>query len=256
MMKKKNATRSALFTSIFSLLLCVSMLVGTTFAWFTDEVVSGINQITAGNLDVELYHSDKAVPNGEKVDSSTKLFDDVTLWEPGAVAYENFVVKNEGNLALKYQMNLNFANATDNGAGGTLADVLKVAVVEGGFTGGRTEAQALTYGYDLSTFTLSGALNANEESNVYGVVIYWEPTDNDNDYNMNNEHTEVLSIDLGVHLYATQKEHEFDSFGPEYDKESSVFASYTFESDADLLAFAPTPGDAASSGLSLVDGKA
>ena len=37
-MKRKNTTRNALFTSIISLLLCVSMLVGTTFAWFTDEV--------------------------------------------------------------------------------------------------------------------------------------------------------------------------------------------------------------------------
>ena len=36
-MKRKNLTRNALFTSIISLLLCVSMLVGTTFAWFTDE---------------------------------------------------------------------------------------------------------------------------------------------------------------------------------------------------------------------------
>ena len=54
-MKRRNATRSALFTSIISLLLCVSMLVGTTFAWFTDEVVTGMNTIAAGNLDVELY---------------------------------------------------------------------------------------------------------------------------------------------------------------------------------------------------------
>ena len=55
-MKRKNATRSALLTSIISLLLCVSMLVGTTFAWFTDEVKSGTNLIAAGNLDVEVYN--------------------------------------------------------------------------------------------------------------------------------------------------------------------------------------------------------
>ena len=53
-MKRKNMTRNALVTSILSLLLCVSMLVGTTFAWFTDEVTSGRNTIAAGNLDIEL----------------------------------------------------------------------------------------------------------------------------------------------------------------------------------------------------------
>ena len=53
-MKRKNVTRSALLTSVLSLLLCVSMLVGTTFAWFTDTVVSGVNTIASGNLDVEL----------------------------------------------------------------------------------------------------------------------------------------------------------------------------------------------------------
>ena len=54
-MKRKNIARNALFTSIISLMLCVSMLVGTTFAWFTDSVVSGNNIIAVGNLDVELY---------------------------------------------------------------------------------------------------------------------------------------------------------------------------------------------------------
>lgn len=262
MTNKKN-TRRALFTSIMSLILCFAMLMGTTFAWFTDSVTSATNLIQSGNLDVELYHSDKAERN-QKVTNNTMLFDDVTLWEPGAVVYENFVVKNEGNLALKYQLNLNFANATDNGAGKTLADVLKVSVVEGGFNGDRTAAQGLTYGYNLSTFALEGALSANEASKTYGIVIYWQPSDIDNTFNLNNReknetgaNLKPLTIDLGVNLFATQKEHEFDSFGPEYDNGSSVFAAYSFDSIADLLIFAPTADDAASSGLSLTeDGKA
>ena len=53
-MKRKNTTRNALVMSVLSMLLCVSMLVGTTFAWFTDEVVTGMNTIAAGNLDIEL----------------------------------------------------------------------------------------------------------------------------------------------------------------------------------------------------------
>ncbi|MBQ4267935.1 MAG: hypothetical protein IJB93_07050 [Clostridia bacterium] len=57
-MKHKHTTRSALFTSIISMLLCVSMLVGATFAWFTDEVKSGVNMIAAGNLDIEVTNAD------------------------------------------------------------------------------------------------------------------------------------------------------------------------------------------------------
>ena len=221
-MKRKNATRSALFTSIISLLLCVSMLVGTTFAWFTDSVESGINTIAAGNLDVELYHSDKDAKD-EKVAASTVLFDDVTLWEPGVVACENFVVANEGNLALKYQLAINFENETVvNGHG--LSEALKVAVVEGGFTGDRAAAHKLTNLVPLESFVLSGKLEGDTKSQVYGVVIYWEPTDNDNWFNMKdvekNEDGSAktpLTIDLGIKLFATQEMYEEDSFGPDYD---------------------------------------
>ena len=217
-MKRKNTTRSALLTSIISLLLCVSMLVGTTFAWFTDEVKSGTNLIAAGNLDVELYHSDKDDKN-EKVTGSTVLFDDIQskLWEPGVVVYENFVVANEGTLALKYQLSINFENETFvNGHG--LSEALKVAVVKGGFKGDREDAKQLTNLVSLESFVLSGKLEGDQKSETYGIVIYWEPTENDNWFNMNNENRGMeLSIDLGVNLFATQEMYEEDSFGEDYD---------------------------------------
>ena len=104
MTNKKN-TKKALFSSVLALLLCCSMLIGTTFAWFTDEVKSGTNVIAAGNLDVDVYTAD-----GKSVQDAENLFDDVALWEPGAVAYENLTVKNLGTLALKYQLSINFTN--------------------------------------------------------------------------------------------------------------------------------------------------
>ena len=39
-MTKKKSTKRALLTSALALLVCVSMLVGSTFAWFTDHVTS------------------------------------------------------------------------------------------------------------------------------------------------------------------------------------------------------------------------
>ena len=217
-----KTTKRALFSSVIALILCFSMLVGTTFAWFTDSVESGINTIVAGNLDVELYHTNKYITAKEKVDGLTDLFTveegKTFLWEPGAVVWENFEVANEGTLALKYQLALNFTNAieTASGSGKTLADVLKVAVIAGGFTGTREEAQQLAYNYSLKTFALEGELAAGAASDVYGIVIYWEPSANDNDYNVKT----ALSIDLGIKLFATQLEAETDSFGDDYDVEA------------------------------------
>ncbi len=227
----KSQTKRALLMSVISMLLCCTMLIGTTFAWFTDSVESGINTIVAGNLDVELYHSNGDVTN-KKVDKGTMLFE-LAKWEPGVVAYENLTVKNEGSLALKYELSINALNATFvNGV--SLADALKVAVVEGGFAPA-TEGAALTREdvlnaipadkwVSLASFAETGKLysaddTANTPSEVtYGIAIYWLPTDNDNVFNMNNKNKgKVLSIDLGVKLFATQLEAESDSFGDDYD---------------------------------------
>ena len=44
-MTTKKTNRRALLTSIAALAMCIVMLVGTTFAWFTDSVTSGVNTI-------------------------------------------------------------------------------------------------------------------------------------------------------------------------------------------------------------------
>ena len=230
-MNRKNATLNALFTSVISLLLCVSMLVGTTFAWFTDSVESGVNTIAAGNLDVELYYGKNA---DKQVKGDTKLFTDVNgeeikHWEPGVVAYTNLKVANVGSLALKYQMSVNSTEMNyyvdDEGVQHTLAEALKVAVVKTGVTGTTREAviaEGAEAGWNgLESFTLSGVLEGDTESETYGIVVYWEPGDNDNLFNMNNgketNDRQPLSITLGVNLFATQEMYENDSFGPDYD---------------------------------------
>ena len=216
-----KTTQRALFSSLVALILCFAMLVGTTFAWFTDGVESGVNTIVAGNLDIELYHTDRKVSN-EQVTHTTVLFDDVApaVWEPGAMAYEVLTVKNVGTLALKYQLSINFANATVVN-GHSLTEVLKVAVVEDGFGADfdREAAKKLNYNHKLESFALTGELSPGENgAKTYGIVIYWEPTANDNWFNMNNGNAgRKLSVDLGVKLVATQKSAEGDSFGSSYD---------------------------------------
>lgn len=229
-MKTKN-TRKQLLLSVLSLLACVSMLVGSTFAWFTDSVESGMNTIAAGNLDVELYADDV------KVTETTKLFDDVALWEPGVVTYETLQVRNVGTLALKYQMSLNIGDE-NNLNGHKLSEVLKVAVLDQAIAAGATRAEVLTLAKTaisntvgqglLSNFYLSGALEAGENSGEQTIVIFWEPNDDaiDNLYNANNGQVtsdgEPLHIEFGINLQATQKMSESDSFGNDYDEFASI----------------------------------
>ena len=175
---KNKSTKHALLASVLSIVMCFAMLIGSTFAWFTDEVKTGMNKIVAGNLDVELYHSNGNVTE-EKVDETTKLFGNDILWEPGVMVYENFTVKNEGTLALKYRLTLNSNfNLVD---GKSLKDVLKVAVIEGAFDGDRATAQALTFDKTLADFEQTGVLAAGAGGDTYAIVIYWEPSDRDND---------------------------------------------------------------------------
>ena len=57
-MSKTKTTKRALLSSVLAMLLCVTMLIGTTFAWFTDTASTAVNKIQAGNLDVALEMKD------------------------------------------------------------------------------------------------------------------------------------------------------------------------------------------------------
>ena len=212
-----KSTKKSLLLSTLSLIMCVAMLLGTTYAWFTDSVTSGKNKIIAGNLDVELY------ANGNKVDGDTKLFSDVALWEPGAVAFDTLQVKNVGNLALKYQLSFLFENETKVDGHG-LSEVLKIGTYAGEITDSTKREDVIAGLSDvapIASFAKSGKLAANTDDTAVTYVVYWEPGDNDNLYNMNNEKKgKDLSIDFYVKLVATQDTVEADSFDKNYDIEA------------------------------------
>mgnify|MGYP003293835783 CR=1 FL=1 len=223
---KHTNTRKQLVLSILSLLLCVSMLVGSTFAWFTDTATSGMNNIVAGNLDVELY------AGADKVTENTALFDGVDLWEPGVVVYENLQIANVGTLALKYQLSVNFGEENATEAGHKLSEVLKIAEIDkiaDNATRDEVMAAVAGKGTALNQFMIKGELLPGAESAEKTYVIFWEPNDNDIDnlYNLNNgqvanDGEDHLFIRFGVNLLATQLMHEEDSFGNDYDE----FASF------------------------------
>lgn len=240
-MTKTKSRKQGILLSALALLLCVSMFIGSTFAWFTDEVTSGANEIVAGTLDVELYNALQDNLNDDTKIKEGGLFEEITRWEPGMLAYENLTIANEGNLALKYALSINFSKEnTLNGCG--LSDVLKVAFVPGGLADDASRDGVLTAAQesglkDLDSFTQNGALLPAENAHItidrtdipvqyatYAVVIYWAPSEADNNFNVNNQQQtsdgEPLHINLGVKLFATQLAAEDDAFGSEYDKKA------------------------------------
>ncbi len=108
-MTNRKSTKRALLGSVVAMVLCLAMLVGATFAWFTDTASTGVNKIQAGNLDVALEMKDAA---GQWVSAEGKTLNWVkaaageqVLWEPGCTyTLPELRVVNNGNLALKYKL--------------------------------------------------------------------------------------------------------------------------------------------------------
>ena len=227
---KAKTSRRALLMSIVSLLLCCSMLVGTTFAWFTDEVVSGRNTIQAGNLDVVLEYWDG--DSYEEVVTETKLFNDTALWEPGYTEVAYLKVSNAGSLALKYQLAVNVYSETDgktkDGKVITLSDHLQFKVVESdtdlaGTYNRETAKNANATATNLQTYTGgTKALDAKGGNNVedYVALIIYMPETVANEANHNG--TDIPQIEMGITLLATQQTAEKDSFDDQYDKDAEI----------------------------------
>lgn len=239
-MTNSKTTKRALLSSVVALLLCFTMLLGTTFAWFTDSVSNGVNKIQAGNLDVVLEHKrfDSAdymsMTEYEEVGATTPLFlnidGDPVLWEPGACADEYFKITNNGRLALKYQFKLAFANASETPEGNTLADVLSIYAVYHNYYDAENNSieasdPALSgmkdspfSGYNqvaLQDFVLESYLLPGE-SIEFQIGVEWKHSKKDNEFNVPGG----LSIDLGATLLATQFTYEKDSTGDQYDKDA------------------------------------
>ena len=63
-----KSTKKSLIFSALSLLLCCALLIGTTFAWFTDSVTNTGNKIQAGTLDVALFQKTDTLSDEQKAD--------------------------------------------------------------------------------------------------------------------------------------------------------------------------------------------
>jgi len=214
-MTKTKSLKKAFIASCLSLVMCLSMLVGTTFAWFTDSVTNNVNQIVSGNLDVELWHCAQkdADPNigfgyydanGTQVDGTTKLFLDENgkdmLWQPGATTGETFRVKNAGSLPLKFKFSLKAVDVVKTPTGKSLTEALSMQVVElHNNDNGIPMGPILYQGAYDSNYVVEDELQAGEVVD-YFVSIDWYQSANDNEFNVPGG----LKVDLGICLVATQ----------------------------------------------------
>ena len=231
-MKRKNTTRNALFTSVISLLLCVSMLVGTTFAWFTDSVVSGNNQIIAGNLDIDVMYANTPDGTYTSIENVADLFvapNGATkgLWEPGHTEVAYLKVVNNGTLALKYQFKVDAASEVIGksvlGDDIKLSEILKFAATDPAdaapaeYTRASAQAAAEASGSNLLGYTTSTKTLAPGDSQYITLVVYMpETTSNEANYRGNA----VPTINFKLTALATQVEAESDSFGDDYDEDA------------------------------------
>ena len=123
-MTSSKSTKRALISSALALLMCVAMLIGTTFAWFTDTASTGVNKIQAGNLKVDIIGA-KSDSHIEKLNftKAAGAESEALLWEPGCrYLTEGFRIANKGNLALKWRAEINKDNIVDGKAAPTAKD--------------------------------------------------------------------------------------------------------------------------------------
>ena len=251
MTKSKN-TKRALLASVLSLMLCAAMLVGSTFAWFTDSVTSGKNKIVAGNLDVELYAKDGS--DYQPVTGDTNLFMKDALWEPGHVEVINLKVANLGTLALQYKLGINVASEKQGTSVLTnelfkLSDYIQFALIDGEQTYDTRDAalkaaeaatpvklSELAVDKDGVLYPAAKATTENPAERLITLVVYM-PATVGNEANYTNS-TEAPEIELGVNLIATQTPYENDSFNDQYDKEAEYpknTFTVTYKTNADAV---------------------
>lgn len=232
MQTNRNSTRRSLLVSATALILSIAMLVGTTFAWFTDSASTGVNKIQAGNLDIDVMYAN--TPDGtytsiENVDDLFVAPNGATkgLWEPGHTEVAYLKVVNNGTLYLKYQFRVDAASEVIGksvlGNDIKLSEILKFAAtdptdaVPAEYTRASAQAAAEASGSNLLGYTTSTKTLAPGDSQYITLVVYMpETTGNEANYRGNA----VPTINFKLTALATQVEAESDSFGDDYDEDA------------------------------------
>jgi len=193
---KKTYKKGALVSSVIALLLCCAMLVGTTFAWFTDSASSGVNKIQAGTLDIQLLDAEGNSLEGKTLSwqKAAGHENDEVLWEPGCTYnLQTITIKNNGTLALKYKIEIT----------GILGDAKLNEAIDWTITNSNSVSD-LGADHSLAagacdTLTISGTMKTTA----------------------GNEYQNLTIDGIAITVLATQDTVEYDSFDNQYDKDAA-----------------------------------
>ena len=211
-MTNKNLKR-AFLASLMAFILCVSSLLGTTYAWFTDSVTSNDNIIASGTLDIEMsWANGKEAPaSASWKDASEGAIFKSDLWEPGYTEARHIKIDNVGTLALKYKLAI-----VANGEVSALGDVIDVYCTEYAAKQiNDRDTTGLEYKGTLAewlrTDIAAGELKANTSYSMTIVLKMREEA--------GNEYQNLaIGTDFSIQLTATQLAYEPDSFDKNYDE--------------------------------------
>lgn len=228
-MTNTKTTKRALITSVMALIVCFAMLLGTTYAWFTDSVTSANNIIQSGSLKIDLLHEDVSIKDDPK-----HLIFDYANWEPGYTQVETLTIVNKGTLALKYKLNLEAPDqeVTDNKE--KLSDVIDVYVAEGAQTvtnfadiiaeNSVWEAVGtLTDVLDMDAAISGNLLPEGEEATAdaavkertFTIALHMQES-------AGNEYQNLSLGNVSIKLLATQYTYEEDAFDNTYDDDANL----------------------------------
>ena len=210
-----KSTKHSIYTSLISLLLCISMLMGTTFAWFTDLVSSNGNVIQTGNLDAQMFWSDEFISadaDGWRDAENQAVFTH-NNWEPGYTDLKYVKIHNGGSLNLKWKLTVEA-----DGPVTELADVIDVYYVNPA----TNEITTLVGLESVGTLTEVMSEKTNNtgslipgQSAILAIAFHMQE-DAGNKY----QNLSLCTNGFSLKLIATQETGEFDSFGDNYDNEA------------------------------------
>ena len=209
-MNNRKATKRALLTSVMALVMCVVMLLGTTFAWFTDTARTNVNTIKSGNLDVVLQVKDS---NGDWITSnraltwvkSTAGSGQELLWEPGAsYNLEEFRILNNGNLNLKYKVIIS----------GATGDTMLLDVID--FSGKITDENNVVT--DLPSVSMNSTTPVILDRALAAGKADTITLNGTMQTSANNTYMKKTVDNITIAVYATQATGEYDSTTDQYDK--------------------------------------
>ena len=212
-MSQSKHTKKALLASALSVVVCLAMLIGSTFAWFTDSVASSNNRIQAGNLNIDLLVKDEEGTYQSVGENKDSIFN-YDKWEPGYTVVKNVKVSTTGNLALKYTLNI-----VPTGVVSELAEVIDVYYAPEEVEVKDRSLEGLT-----RLGTLKDVFDGRENTVVRDTLIPQEG--NTEDYatialqmqtGAGNEYQGMTVGPFDLRIVATQFTYEEDSFGSDYD---------------------------------------